>query len=105
MHAIRKIKLEILVNIFKENSYYIAFSPVLQIATQGKTLREVNKRFGERLEIFFESAIEKGNLEDQLQKLGWNVQDKKINPPNEVNIPTALLASQKCKSTNFSYAI
>jgi len=47
------IEIQILVNVFMENDYYIAYSPDLQIATQGKTEAEVEKRFAERLDIFF----------------------------------------------------
>ncbi|MBA7538768.1 hypothetical protein ES705_31045 [subsurface metagenome] len=105
MQPIFDFEFKILVNIFKENDFYIAYSPVLQIATQGKTEKEVKKRFEERLNIFFEKAIEKGDLQERLEKLGWQVSGKKMNPPKEVNVPLELLAAQRCKSTNMSYAI
>ena len=48
------------VNIFKENNYYIAYSPDLEIATQGKTVKQVKRRFKERLAIFKEGTVKKG---------------------------------------------
>ena len=65
------IEINLNVLVAKDGDYFIAFSPELQIATQGKTRHEVEKRFHERVTIFVEVAIEKGTLKKRLQELGF----------------------------------
>jgi len=101
----RKFTIHIKVKIFKENEGYIAFSPELQIATQGSSIEQVKKRFEERISIFVDRAMETGTLEKRLEKLGWEVKRKKPIPPKEVTLPTELLHAKECESMDYDYAI
>ena len=49
----RKIKLEfkLPISIIRENQKYVAYTPVLDLATSGKSYDEVKKRFGEIVNI------------------------------------------------------
>lgn len=95
------IEINIEVKIFKENDYYIAFSPDLQLATQGKTIRQVEKRFEDRMAIFIERAIETKTLGKRLKKLGWENIRHKPTPPKDVMVPRELLMAKKCKSLDY----
>ena len=98
------IEIKLRIKIFKDNNYFIAYSPELQIATQGKTKKEVKKRFEERASIFIEMALEKGALEKRLHELGWkNVKNEPV-PPKEVTVPMELLMAKECNSMNYHYA-
>lgn len=96
-----RIEINLRINIFKENDYYIAFSPELQISTQGKTLKQVKKRFGERISIFVERAVETKTLEKRLEKLGWENIRHNPTPPRDVIVPRELLLAKKCKSMDY----
>lgn len=99
-----RIKINLKVQIFKESDYYIAFSPELQIATQGKTIKEIKKRFQDRIAIFVERALETKTLEKRLKNLGWeNIKHEPI-PPKEVVIPRELLMAKHCKSMDYPLA-
>ncbi|MBU0765677.1 MAG: hypothetical protein KJ607_12660 [Bacteroidetes bacterium] len=97
------IEINLNVKIFKENDYYIAYSPELQISTQGNTYNEVQKRMKERISIFFEMALEKGILGKRLKELGWTIMKKEHIPPKEVTVPIELLMAKKCKGINYKY--
>ena len=79
----RKIKLEfkLPISIIRENQKYVAYTPVLDLATSGKSYDEVKKRFGEIVNIFFAEIIKKGTLEEVLLGLGWKRAQAKWNPP------------------------
>lgn len=95
------IEINLKVKIFKENDYYIAFSPDLQIATQGKTIKQVKKRFGDRMAIFVQRALETKTLEKRLKKLGWENIRHDPTPPKDVMVPRELLMAKHCKSMDY----
>ena len=65
------IKFKIPVSFLKEGKQFIAYSPVLDLSTSGKTFGEARSRFIEIVNIFFEEIIEKGTLNEVLTDLGW----------------------------------
>lgn len=79
----KNIKLH--VDIIKQGKIYIAYSPALDLSTSGKTLREVQKRFPEAVDIFFEELMEEGTLEEVLKELGWDKLKTKWKPPRIVS--------------------
>ena len=99
MDAHVEINLE--VKIFKENDYYIAFSPDLQLSTQGKTIKQVKKRFEDRIAIFIERALETKTLEKRLKKLGWGNIRHEPTPPKDVMVPRELLMAKQCESMDY----
>lgn len=80
-----KINLTIPVQLFKEGKYFIMHSPALDVATQGKTIEEVKRRFPEAVEIFLEETIKMGTLIDILKDLGWTLKEKELNPPEMIS--------------------
>lgn len=69
------------VNISKQGRRYVAYSPVLDIATSGSTEKIVKKRFEELLGIFLEELKEKGTINEVLAELGWKKVHRKWQPP------------------------
>ena len=66
------IKGSLQVVIIKESpKVYSAYSPALNLATQGKTESEAKSRFKEVLQIFFDEVAEDDKLEEALKELGW----------------------------------
>jgi hypothetical protein len=57
----------------------IAYSPALDLATQGKTREEASKNFKEAMALFFEEA--KADLNEILLELGWSKVKKTFSPP------------------------
>ncbi len=65
------MNLKIPVTVFKEGQSFIAYSPVLDLSTSGKSFPEVQRRFGEAINVFFEELLEMGTLDEVLTDLGW----------------------------------
>lgn len=57
----------------KEDGWYIAHCPPLDITTQGRTEAEAKKNLREASEFFFISCFERGTFEQALRELGWQV--------------------------------
>src|ERR1700687_3576211 len=57
----------------KENGWYVAHCPPLDITTQGKTEAEAKKNLVEASELFVVSCFERGTFEQALRELGWRV--------------------------------
>lgn len=80
-HKKVNVKFSVPVSILKEGKYFIAYSPVFDLSTSGKSYEEVKKRFEEIVQIFFEEVLEKGTLDKVLTELGWQKQNKQWSPP------------------------
>jgi predicted RNase H-like HicB family nuclease len=57
----------------KENGWYIAHCPPLDITTQGRTEAEAKRNLAEASELFVVSCFERGTFEQALRELGWTV--------------------------------
>ena len=55
----------------KERTSFVAYSPVVDVTTCGRTLEEAKTNFTEALDIFFEECTAMGTLEKVLESLGW----------------------------------
>lgn len=98
----KTLEINLIVKLFKEGDYYIAYSPELQISTQGNSKRQAKQRFAERLQIFFERSIQTNTLEDRLKSLGWNIEENE--PPKQLVIPRELLKAKECQSFAHNFA-
>jgi len=76
-----KFNLQLPVSIFREGKHFIAYTPVLDLSTSGKSYGQVKKRFNEVAIIFFEELIKKGTLDEVLESLGWQKVKKQWAPP------------------------
>ena len=71
--------------ITKQNKRFVAYTPALDLATSGKTEKEVKSRFVEVANIFLEEIVEAGTAENVLEELGWKKIQKKWTPPQIVS--------------------
>lgn len=76
------------VMILREGKHFVAYTPVLDLATSGKTFEQAKKRFSEAVEIFIEELTEKGTLAKVLSELGWKKRQKEWTPPYVVESGT-----------------
>jgi len=65
----------------REGKYVVAYTPALDLTTQGKDLEQTKKRFQEIVEIFFEELARMDTLETTLSSLGWEKVNSKWNAP------------------------
>lgn len=85
--AIGQLDFKLSVSIKKEGSTFIAYTPALDIATDGRTKDEARKNFAELVEIFFEEFKDNADaLDIVLGELGWTKQQNNWNPPKIDNI-------------------
>lgn len=91
------IKISLPVSFLKEGKYFIAYTPVLDLSTSGKTFEETKKRFIEVVQIFFEELLEKRTLNEVLLDLGWQKIKNQWAPPAVIfhgsesfNVPLSL---------------
>jgi predicted RNase H-like HicB family nuclease len=59
------------VNIIKQGKSFVAYCPVLDISTVGKSIKDAQAKFSELASIFFEELTAKGTLSEVLSELGW----------------------------------
>jgi hypothetical protein len=76
-----KISYKIPVNVFKEDDKYVAYTPVLDLATSGSTLKETQRRFHEAVVLFFEEIYNAGTADEVLTSLGWKKAKKSSSTP------------------------
>jgi len=57
----------------KQDDWYVAHCPPLDITTQGRTESEAKKNLIEASELFVVSCFERGTFEQALRELGWRV--------------------------------
>ncbi len=73
------------VNIMKQGKSFVAYSPVLDISTAGKSVKDVQKKFIDLVNIFIEEITEAGTINEVLTELGWKKVKKNWNPPKIVS--------------------
>lgn len=76
-----QIQFLIPVSVLKEGKDFVAYSPVLDLSTVGKTFENAKRMFGEAAQIFFEEIVEKGTIEEVLTDLGWRKINRTFSPP------------------------
>ena len=66
---------------WKEGKHYIAYSPELEVASQGKTQEQAEKRLKEAIELFIETVKKMGTLKQVLQESGFMTGGQKWSSP------------------------
>jgi len=69
----------------KQGKSFIAYSPVLDLSTSGKTLKDAQNKFSEIVYIFMEEIIEAGTINEVLSELGWKKVQQKWSPPQIIS--------------------
>ena len=70
--------------VFREGKIFIAYSPLLDLSSCGKTEKQAKRMFTQAVESFFETLDEMGTREEVLQDLGWSLTRGKLHPPKLV---------------------
>lgn len=78
---LEQLQFSLPVEVFKEGRYFIARTPVLDLAVQGKDEVEVRSRFGEAVVLFFEELVDMGTMNEVLRHLGWVKVKSQWQPP------------------------
>ena len=75
------LQFQLPVSFIKEKKRFVAYTPVLDLSTSGKTLGEAKRRFEEASVLFFEEILRKGTFDEILDELGWQKVKKEWKPP------------------------
>ena len=70
------VEVQVDIVLVKEGEYYVALCPSLNVSSYGKTQLEAKSAFDEALKIFISETGKKGNLEKELLKNGWVLQQQ-----------------------------
>ena len=93
------VRLKVPVSFFREGKRFVAYSPALELSTSGRTLDEVQHRFAEAVEIFFEEIEDLGTTEEVLRSLGWQRVQRSWVAPVPVKRPPPFAPETKSKWT------
>lgn len=79
---IQQLNFGLPVSVKKEGSTYVAYTPALDISTDGRTKAEARKNFAELVTVFFDEFSDNVDaLDVVLQELGWVKQKNAWAPP------------------------
>ena len=70
------VEVQVDVLMLKDGEYYVALCPSLNVSSYGQTQKEAKQAFDEALKIFISETDKKGNLEKELLKYGWVLQQQ-----------------------------
>jgi predicted RNase H-like HicB family nuclease len=70
------VEVQIDIILVKEGEYYVALCPSLNVSSYGETQKEAKSAFDEALKIFISETDKNGNLEKELLKNGWVLQQQ-----------------------------
>jgi hypothetical protein len=59
----------------REGKLYVAYSPILDLSSCGKTMQEAQKRFANAVNLFLDELEAMGTLDEVLTELGWHKQE------------------------------
>jgi len=88
----KSVEVKVDVLLIKEGAFFVAFCPSLNISSYGDTDKDAKKAFDEALHIFITETDKKGNLEKELLKNGWILQQQPkplYKPPSLSIFPNA----------------
>ncbi|OHB21826.1 MAG: hypothetical protein A2939_01885 [Parcubacteria group bacterium RIFCSPLOWO2_01_FULL_48_18] len=77
-----KRQLLLTTKVWQEGNYYIAYTPELDVASQGKTYDQAQRRLKESVTLFLETAKKRGVLRQILREAGFITADKKWRQPS-----------------------
>ena len=73
------------ITIMKQNKSFVAYCPILDLSTAGKSEKDVKNKFVEMVSLFVEELVEAGTLSQVLSELGWKKLQNKWTPPKVLN--------------------
>ena len=69
------------VTFLKEKTRFVAYSPVIDLSTSGKTFKQAKERFAEAAMLFFDEIYKKETMDEALADLGWEKHKREWRPP------------------------
>ncbi len=78
------MKLDIVIEVWQKENWYIAKSPELDFIAQGKSLEEAKDNLFEVIKIQFQEMKEMGTLEDYLNECGFDLKNNCLVPLNQM---------------------
>lgn len=69
----------------KDDGWYISSCPILDIHSQGKTVKKAKENLYEALFLFFVSCFERNTLAEVLRESGFSPQQTMSRTPKKVN--------------------
>ena len=92
-----KINLTVDLVFVKEDNYFVAYCPALELSAYADTLEKAKIAFDEEIKIFLKETHNRGTLEKYLLKNGWRLQQfpkPNYEPPRQnINKLSTLLKS------------
>ena len=79
------IQTKLPVQIFKQGKRFVAYTPLLDLSTSGRSEKEAKVRFSELVNIFFEELLEAGTMDEVMESLGWKKSKTQWQPPKIVS--------------------
>jgi predicted RNase H-like HicB family nuclease len=86
------VEVQVDVVLLKEGDYYVALCASLNVSSYGITKEEAREEFDEALQIFINETDRNGNLEKELLRFGWLLQQRPMpsyKPPRLSVFPEA----------------
>ncbi len=78
------MKLNITIEIWQRDKWFLAKSPELDFISQGRTLEEAKKNLLEVIKIQFREMNKMGTLDDYLSECGFVIKEDEIIPQREI---------------------
>ncbi len=85
LDIVNNINFQLGILFLEEEEHVVAFSPALDLYTQGKDLDEAKRMFEDAVDLFFKEITESGTYHEVLLDLGWKVsktQPEELVPPH-----------------------
>jgi hypothetical protein len=83
-----KVKANIVLFSFKEESNYIVYSPHLDVTGYGIDEQEAINSFNHCLAVFLDYTVNKKTLHEELIHLGWELKKGTTKKPKKINAPS-----------------
>ncbi len=73
MRAAIQAEFKLFGTVHRQDDWYVAYCPPLDITTQGRTVAEAKANLKEACTLFLQSCFERGTFEQAVRELGWSV--------------------------------
>lgn len=82
------VRVQVILISFKEDNYFIVYSPHLDVSGYGVTEEEAMDSFNNSLKQFLDYTTNKKTLHKELTNLGWELKKGTPKKPKKINAPS-----------------